>query len=173
MHELGVVFHIADTLARIAKENQVTRIRRVTLELGEVSTVVPEYLIDVWNWNCKRTPLLTGCELVIERIPAVTHCGACGRDYPTVPQGKICPHCGSPQTWLLQGNEFTIKEIAVPDTYTHPRRFPQGTRRGFLCGIQITTEPWLPRLLRSCSCRPAHSRCRCSGSRRRDRRLRP
>ena len=90
MHELGVVFHIADTLARIAEENQVTRIRRVTLELGEVSTVVPEYLIDVWNWNCKRTPLLTGCELVIERIPAVTHCGACGRDYPTVPQGKIC-----------------------------------------------------------------------------------
>ena len=70
MHELGVVFHIADTLARIAEENQVTRIRRVTLELGEVSTVVPEYLIDVWNWNCKRTPLLTGCELVIERIPA-------------------------------------------------------------------------------------------------------
>ena len=69
MHELGVVFHIADTLARIAEENQVTRIRRVTLELGEVSTVVPEYLIDVWNWNCKRTPLLTGCELVIERIP--------------------------------------------------------------------------------------------------------
>ena len=116
MHELGVVFHIADTLARIAEENQVTRIRRVTLELGEVSTVVPEYLIDVWNWNCKRTPLLTGCELVIERIPAVTHCGACGRDYPTVPQGKICPHCGSPQTWLLQGNEFTIKDIAVPDT---------------------------------------------------------
>ena len=116
MHELGVVFHIADTLARIAEENQVTRIRRVTLELGEVSTVVPEYLIDVWNWNCKRTPLLTGCALVIERIPAVTHCGACGRDYPTVPPGKICPHCGSPQTWLLQGNEFTIKEIAVPDT---------------------------------------------------------
>ena len=63
MHELGVVFHIADTLARIAEENQVTRIRRVTLELGEVSTVVPEYLIDVWNWNCKRTPLLTGCEI--------------------------------------------------------------------------------------------------------------
>ena len=115
MHELGVVFHIADTLAKIAEENQVTRIHRVTLELGEVSTVVPEYLTDVWNWNCKRTPLLNGCELVIERIPAVTHCDACGRDYPTVPQGKICPNCGSDRTWLLQGNEFTIKEIAVPD----------------------------------------------------------
>ena len=68
MHELGVVFHIADSLARIAEENHVTRISRVTLEIGEVSTVVPEYLTDVWNWNCKRTPLLSGCALEIERI---------------------------------------------------------------------------------------------------------
>ena len=67
------------------------------------------------NWNCKRTPLLTGCALEIERIPAVTHCGACGQDYPTVPQGKRCPRCGSEDTWLIQGNEFIIKEIAVPD----------------------------------------------------------
>ena len=58
MHELGVVFHIADSLAKIAEENHVARISRVTLQLGEVSTVVPEYLTDVWNWNCKRTPLL-------------------------------------------------------------------------------------------------------------------
>ena len=115
MHELGVVFHIADSLAKIAEENHVARISRVTLQLGEVSTVVPEYLTDVWNWNCKRTPLLTGCALEIERIPAATHCGACGQDYPTVPQGKRCPCCGSEDTWLIQGNEFIIKEIAVPD----------------------------------------------------------
>ena len=115
MHELGVVFHIADSLAKIAEENHVTRISRVTLEIGEVSTVGQIFRHDVWNWNCKRTPLLSGCALEIERIPAVTHCGACGQDYPTVPQGKTCPYCGSGETWLIQGNEFTIKEIAVPD----------------------------------------------------------
>ena len=115
MHELGVVFHIADSLEKIAAENHVDRIARVTLEIGEVSTVVPEYLIDVWKWNCKRTPLLQDCRLEIERIPAITHCDACGQDYPTVPQGRICPNCGSDRTWLVQGNEFTIKEIAVPE----------------------------------------------------------
>ena len=113
MHELGVVFHIADSLAKIAEENHVARISRVTLQLGEVSTVVPEYLTDVWNWNCKRTPLLTGCALEIERIPAVTHCGACGQDYPTVPQGKRCPRCGSEDTWLIQGFFINGGEVLV------------------------------------------------------------
>lgn len=113
MHELGVVFHIADSVEKIAKENEVTHIHSVTLELGEVSTVIPDYLVDVWNWHCKRVPMLEGCELIVERIHAVTHCDGCGQDYDTVPQGVICPHCGSEKTWLLTGNEVNIKEISV------------------------------------------------------------
>lgn len=113
MHELGVVFKVADSVVRVAKENGAERICRVTLEIGQVSTVVPEYLQDVWKWNCKRTPMLDGCALDIERIPAVTHCRACGQDYATVPQGRTCPHCGSGDTFLLRGNEFNIKDIAV------------------------------------------------------------
>ena len=40
MHELGVTFHIMDHLEKVAEENKVTHIRKVTLELGEVSTVI-------------------------------------------------------------------------------------------------------------------------------------
>ena len=50
MHELGIVFHIMDSLEEVAKENQVTQIRSVTVEVGEVSTVLPDYLTDCWNW---------------------------------------------------------------------------------------------------------------------------
>ena len=113
MHELGVVFHIADSVVKIAEENQAVRVHRVTLEIGEVSTIIPAYLIDVWDWNCKRVPLLNGCKLEIETIKAVTHCGSCGKDYDTVPQGKICPFCGSGQTWLLTGSEVNIRDIAI------------------------------------------------------------
>ena len=56
MHELGVVFHIADSVVKIAQDNQAQHVRRVTLQIGEVSTVIPDYLIDVWKWNCKRNP---------------------------------------------------------------------------------------------------------------------
>ena len=38
MHELGVTFHIMDHLEKVAAENKVTHVRKVTLELGEVST---------------------------------------------------------------------------------------------------------------------------------------
>lgn len=113
MHELGVVFHIAKSVEKIAAENEAERISSVTLEIGEVSTIIPEYLTDAWNWNCKKNILLTDCELKIEVIPAVTFCEDCENTYPTVPQGKICPHCGSEHTYLVTGNEVNIKEITV------------------------------------------------------------
>lgn len=113
MHELGVAFHIADSVVEIAKQNDALRVLSVTLEVGEVSTVIPSYLVDVWNWNCKRVPLLEGCQLLVEQIHAVTFCENCQGTYDTVPQGKICPHCGSDRTYLLTGNEVNIKEIAV------------------------------------------------------------
>ncbi len=113
MHEMGVTFHIADSVVKAAEENNASRVVSVTLQLGQVSTVLPHYLKDVWDWNCKRVPILHDCELLIEEIHAVTFCTECKKTYDTVPQGRICPHCGSERTYLLKGSEIVIKEIAV------------------------------------------------------------
>ena len=111
MHELGVVFKVIDQVEQIAAENDVTRVEAVTLQLGEVSAVIPEYLADCWKWAVKRTEVMKEARLEIEAIPAVTHCDGCGRDYETVKHGRTCPFCGSGETWLMQGNEFIIKQI--------------------------------------------------------------
>ena len=110
-----MVFHIINDLKKVAEENRVDKISKVTLQLGEVSTVIPHYLTDCWKWACAKEPLLSGAELAIETIPAVTYCEDCGREYATVEHGKTCPHCGSGRTWLLRGSEFMIKEIEVPE----------------------------------------------------------
>lgn len=116
MHELGVVFHVIRQLREVAQENALIKISSVTLSLGEVSTVIPYYLKDCWEWAIsKESGLLEGAELRLEIIPAITHCDGCGEDYSTTGHGKICPHCGSADTWLLQGNEFIIKEIEASD----------------------------------------------------------
>ncbi len=112
MHELGVVFHIIDDVTDVGRENGLTSVQSVTLQLGTVSSVIPEYLTDCWKWAIKKTDMLKEAELIIEPIPAITFCEDCKKEYDTVEHGKTCPYCGSGNTYLLQGNEFMIKEIA-------------------------------------------------------------
>ena len=111
MHELGIVFHIIRTVEDVAKLNDVSRIRRVTLQLGEVSGVVESYLQDCWKWAAAKSEILPGAVLAVETIPAVTLCEDCEQQYPTVRYGRICPHCRSEHTHLVQGNEMMIKEV--------------------------------------------------------------
>ncbi|MBQ1664107.1 MAG: hydrogenase maturation nickel metallochaperone HypA, partial [Clostridia bacterium] len=54
MHELGIVFYIIDDVEEVVEKNELTTVSSVTLELGEVSGVVPSYLDDVWNWAVKK-----------------------------------------------------------------------------------------------------------------------
>ena len=111
MHELGIVFHIIDSLEAIGRENQLTQVANVTLEIGEVSGVVDSYLKDCWKWASEKSSLLQGAELITQEIPAVTYCEDCNQTYGTVEHGKICPFCSSGNTYLVAGNEFNIKEI--------------------------------------------------------------
>ena len=111
MHELGIVFHIIRSVEKVAAENDLEKVSAVVRELGEVSGVVPDYLTDCWRWAAAKSELASGSELRIETLPAVTRCGGCGADYPTVAHGRTCPRCGSGDTWLLTGNEVNIKEI--------------------------------------------------------------
>ena len=46
MHELGIVFYIIRDVKQTAEENGVSRVSAVVMDIGEVSTVVPEYLTD-------------------------------------------------------------------------------------------------------------------------------
>ena len=112
MHELGVVFHIIDDVTAVGRENNLTGISSVTLQLGKVSTVIPEYLTDCWNWAVKKTELLKEAKLIIEPIEAISFCEDCKTSFDTISNGKTCPNCGSTHTFLIQGNEFMIKEIS-------------------------------------------------------------
>ena len=49
MHELGIIVHISKTLQEIAEENRLSQIGKLTLEIGEVSGIVNEYLTDCWQ----------------------------------------------------------------------------------------------------------------------------
>ena len=111
MHELGTVMYIIRAVEDCCRENQLTKVGSVTLQVGEVSGILPKYLCDCWDWAVKRTEYMQEAELRIEPIEAVTLCTYCGEEYSTVKYAKVCPRCGSERTYLLRGNEYAIKEI--------------------------------------------------------------
>lgn len=111
MHELGIVVHISKTLEELAQENNITDIRRVTLQIGKVSGIVPEYLVDCWKYYRQKVPLIENSTLEYEWIDAITVCNECEKTYDTIQYGRECPYCKSEHTVLLQGNECLIKEI--------------------------------------------------------------
>ncbi|MCR4611123.1 MAG: hydrogenase maturation nickel metallochaperone HypA [Lachnospiraceae bacterium] len=113
MHELGVVFYIIRDVKEVAAQNNVAKVAEVTIELGEVSGVIPEYLTDCWDWACKKEPVMEGAKLNIETMEAITFCEDCRQEYPTMKYAKICPHCGSSNTYLLKGRDVNIKDITV------------------------------------------------------------
>lgn len=115
MHELGIVFYIIRDVKQVAQENSVTKVSKVVMNIGEVSTVVPEYLTDCWRWAADKEEILRGCTLECQSIKAVSYCEDCYAEYETITHGKKCPCCGSENTYLIRGNEVEIKEIEIKE----------------------------------------------------------
>ena len=111
MHELGTIYYVIDTVEKLMAENELTKVASITLEVGEVSAIIPEYLADFWDYARKKTKYFQDTELKIEKLKAVTYCQDCKGTYPTLEFGKECPYCHSGNTFLITGNEYNIKEI--------------------------------------------------------------
>ncbi len=113
MHELGIVMHVVDEVEEAARENKVEKVLKLSLEIGEVSSVVPELFADCFEWAKKRTQYLKEAELNMIIIEGRSYCRDCKTTYRTTEFAKKCPNCGSEDTYLVTGNEVIIKDLEV------------------------------------------------------------
>jgi len=113
MHELGIVMQVVDQVEQVAEENGGVQVRKVNMEIGEVSSVVPELFTDCFHWAKKKTRYLREAELEIILLEGVSYCRGCKKTYKTTAYAKECPHCGGRDTYLLTGNEINIRDIEV------------------------------------------------------------
>ena len=91
MHELGIVFHVIRAVENIGREQGLTDVASVTLELGQVSGVVPRELESCWKWAVARTELMPRAQLRFETVHAITHCDGCGRATTPYPRAGCVP----------------------------------------------------------------------------------
>lgn len=114
MHELGIVLSIADKVMEIAEANQLTEIKAITMQIGEISSVIPDYLKKCFPAAVERSPLFENTELKIEILPARYLCHVCGESFSLEEFRKAggCPACMEQQLLeLLTGRECFIKNI--------------------------------------------------------------
>ena len=77
MHELGIVLNVIDRVEEIAKENKVKEVTKLTLEIGEVSSIVPSYFSDCFEWAKKKTDYMKDTELEMIILEGLSYCRDC------------------------------------------------------------------------------------------------
>lgn len=113
MHELTLIYGIADAVQKVKEENGLEHIEAVVVQVGELSGVLTEFLEEYYPLLTEDMPVLAGSELVIEKIPAIGRCNVCSEEYNIVASKGCCPSCGSMKKDVLSGKDFVMKEIRV------------------------------------------------------------
>ena len=114
MHELGVICEVIKTVEQVAKENNVKHVRKIILQVGELSGMAPEYIWDCFPAATYKTSL-EDCELGLDIIPGIAKCRDCNEEFNAKECDLRCPKCGGVNLEALTGREFIIKEILVED----------------------------------------------------------
>lgn len=110
MHELGVIIEVVKTVENFVKQNGLTKIDTLVLQIGELSSMIPKYIEACYPAAVDGT-MLQETKLKIEILPGNALCKKCNEVFNLIENRSKCPGCGSEDWELLCGKEFIIKEI--------------------------------------------------------------
>lgn len=110
MHELGITQNIVAIAAEYANG---VPVKRVTLEIGKLTAILPESIRFCFDVCCQGTAL-DGAELEIIEIPGLGECQHCGAKVPLDLPFGVCD-CGCRDLHLVQGEELKIKELELEE----------------------------------------------------------
>ena len=111
MHEMSYVVKIIDTAGRSAKENGITDVKEVAVQVGEMTGALPEYL-EMYFKEAAKDTVLKNARLVITQIPVLAECDSCKTLYhPSKDNDYRCPGCKSIAGRIVQGKDITVNTI--------------------------------------------------------------
>ena len=111
MHEVGIINAMLKTLEKVMIQQKLTKVEKIVLHVGELSGVVPRYLLDCFPVAVHKTRF-QDTKLELDIVPGMVKCNGCGLEFNGLQQDLTCPTCGNRQDLQrLTGNELLIKEI--------------------------------------------------------------
>lgn len=111
MHEMSITQGIIDICEKYAGGR---RVLAVDVEIGELSSVVPE-AVEFCFEACSQGTLLEGTRINIIRIPGRGRCLDCEAETPLTALFDVCQRCGGSRVTVVSGEEMRVREIEVDD----------------------------------------------------------
>lgn len=112
MHEMSLCEGVLQVLEDEAKRQHFSKVKTVWLEIGAMSGVEVEAMRFCFDAVIRHT-LADGAKLEIIKIPGEAWCLQCAQTVTVQQRFDACPHCGSYQLQVTQGDEMRIKELEV------------------------------------------------------------
>ena len=112
MHELSVTQGMLDIALEKAKETQASRIIRINLVIGELSSIVDDCVQFYFDFLSSDS-IASGATLSFTRIPMQVRCRNCGLSFSPDKSSWSCPQCGKWDAEIIAGQEFYIDSIEV------------------------------------------------------------
>lgn len=112
MHELWVCRSILEIIKQNAIEKKCTRVKKVVLEIGQLTAVEKDSLMFSFNVITQGT-VAEKAELHIIDIPGKALCESCQTMVPLRQYYDECSACGSYSLKITQGEELRVKSMVV------------------------------------------------------------
>ncbi len=112
MHELGITQNVLSIVLKEAAKVGASRITKVSLKVGEWSTVEPDCVQFYFDILARGT-IAEDAEVFVERIPVAYTCENCGNEHIPPVSTFACPKCSSPKGKLIAGRELFVDSIEV------------------------------------------------------------
>ncbi len=115
MHELSVTENLMKTAEKYALKNNAAYVTEISVEIGEVSGIVPECLQTYHSLLKDDYPLLKNSVLKTKMVPSVCRCKGCGGEYNPHETAFKCPNCGSESAEIVSGYDMVIKSVTIKE----------------------------------------------------------
>jgi hydrogenase nickel incorporation protein HypA/HybF len=115
VHEASIALAIVDEVSQRAKGAGITRVHTVFVQVGALTSVVPDALRFAWDVVTEGT-VAAGSRIEIEHTPLAIVCAPCDAER-TIEMGTlpICPVCGTSSSAIVSGRELLVTAMEVAD----------------------------------------------------------
>lgn len=112
MHEMSLAESVLDIIEEAARTQHFQTVRRVVLEIGQLSAVEPDAMRFCFDAVMRGTSA-EGAALEIIETAGAGVCLACGATVEMQAQYGLCPQCDSPRLQITAGNRMRVRDLIV------------------------------------------------------------